>query len=190
MARLVSERPSAAVLTAGGGRALASVRRSGGLLAAVIAAAGVGLIPLWWHWTVVDSGSHGIIAVFTEVGVYPSDICVAVLALPVLARAGALHAASRWIAAGLTALAAAALASARWAIDPTLTCAVAGQLATLGLAWLSLRAVHAPRVAIVAALVGSAVVESGLAAAQFVVQQPLVPPELVVPGSTGAAPVR
>lgn len=194
MARLVSDRSSAAVLSLSGERALVSVRRFGGPLLSLTAAAAVGLIPLWWHLTVVDSGSHGIIAVFTEVGVYPSDVCVAVLALAVLARPAALDAASRWVAAGLTGLAATALVSARWALDPVLTCAVAGQLAVLGLAWLGLRAVHAPRTAIVAGLVGSAVLESVLAAAQFVWQQPLVPPELALPwlpadAAGGGAPV-
>jgi O-Antigen ligase len=194
MASLVSDHFSAGVLTRRGASALAVGRRFGGLLPAITAAAAVGLIPLWWHLTIVDSGTQGIISVFTEVGVYPTDLCVGMLALAVVVRPGALDAASRWVAAGLAGLAAAALVSARWAIDPTLAYAVAGQLAALGLAWLGLRAMHVPRAAIVAALVGSAVVESGLAAAQFVWQQPLVPPELALPwlptdAAGGGAPV-
>jgi hypothetical protein len=198
MAWLVSDRSFAGVLPTRRGRALGFApgfgRRLGGRLPSLAAAAAIGLIPLWWHLTVVDSGTQGIIAVFTEVGVYPTDVFVALLGLAVLARPRALDAASRWIAAGMACLAAAALVSARWAVDPMLTYAVAGQLAVLGLAWLGLRATHAPRVAIVAALVGSAVVESGLATAQFLAQQPLVPPELGLPWlptdpAGGGAPV-
>jgi hypothetical protein len=98
------------------------------------------------------------------------------------------------LALGLTLLAAVALLSARYSPNAVLASGVAGHLALLTLAWLGLHSAKVPRAAVVGALVGAAAVQSGLAAAQFAFQQPLVPSELQLPwlpfdASAGGAPV-
>src|SRR5205807_5525107 len=64
----------------------------------------------------------------------------------------------------------------------------------LTLAWLGVRSFHVSGTILVTVLVASAVVQAGLAAAQFFAQQTLVPSELHLPwlpsdGAQGGAPV-
>src|SRR5205823_13655958 len=132
-------------------------------------------------WDIVESSRTGIIAVFDEVGLYPADICLALLALMAIARPIALGSRSRWLSGSLTLLAAAAALSTQSARDSRLAAGVAGHIALLTLAWLAIRSVGASRSAIVAVLVVSAMLQSVLAVAQFALQQPLVPPELQLP---------
>jgi O-antigen ligase/polysaccharide polymerase Wzy-like membrane protein len=164
------------------------------LAPAALAATAVALIPLWWHIVLVDSGLNGIIAVFREVAIYPSDVCLAGLALIAVCRSRGLDSASRLLALGLTLLSIAALGSAATAPDPALASALAAQLALLTLAWLGIRWLNVPRTLLVATLVASAVIQSTLAAAQFVTQQSLIPVQLGLPWlpsdpTRGGAPV-
>jgi len=154
-------------------------------LASTLAAAAIALIPLWYHVVLVESGVQGIIAVFSEVGVYPSDGCLAVLGLMAIAHPVALDSRSRWLGVGLSLLAAVALLSARQSRDQVLTSGLSGQLAILALAWFGSRSLQVSRTVLVAALVASAVVQSALAAGQFLFQQPLVAPELQLPWLPG-----
>jgi hypothetical protein len=71
---------------------------------------------------------------------------------------------------------------------------VAAQLALLALAWCGVRWLGVSRTVLGASLVASAVLQSGLAAAQFLTQQTLVPSQLGLPwlpsdGSQAGAPV-
>lgn len=160
----------------------------------LLAASAIALIPVWPHLVLVDSGLNGIISVFREVAIYPSDVCLVLLAVLVVVRPVGLDSASRWFALGLTLLAGAALLSAATSHDPALASGVAAQLALLTLAWLGLRSLHVSRELVAAALIASAVLESGLAAAQIVTQRPLVPAQLGLPwlpsdASQAGAPV-
>src|SRR5689334_15732256 len=103
-----------------------SVSRS---LASGLAAAAVGLVPLWFHWVFVGSSRDGIIAVFEEVGLYPADVCLALLALMAIARLRALDTRGRWLAGSLTLLAAAAALSIPSASNARLAAGVAGHIA-------------------------------------------------------------
>src|SRR5438552_12547854 len=154
-------------------------------LASTLAAAAIALIPLWYHVVLVESGVQGIIAVFSEVGVYPSDGCLAVLGLMAIAHPVTLDSRSRWLGVGLSLLGAVALLSARQSRDQVLTSGLSGQLAILALAWFGSRSLQVSRIVLVAALVASAVVQSALAAGQFLFQQPLVAPELQLPWLPG-----
>src|SRR5690348_17227264 len=149
--------------------------------AAALAATAIGLVPLWPHIVLVSADVDGIIAVFREVAIYPSDACLAALALLAAARPAALGSASRWVVFSLAMLAAAALLSAATAPDPALACGLAAQLALLALAWWGVHSLGVSRTVLGATLVASAVLESGLAAAQFVTQQTLVPSQLGLP---------
>jgi hypothetical protein len=160
----------------------------------VLAATAIGLVPLWPHIVLVDSGIDGIISVFREVAVYPSDACLALLVALSVRRPPRLDSASRWLAFGLTLLSGAALLSTAAAPDRALAGGLAAQLALLTLAWLAVRSGHVTRTTLVAALVASAAVQSGLAAAQFITQRTLLPPQLGLPwlpsdGTQGGAPV-
>jgi O-antigen ligase/polysaccharide polymerase Wzy-like membrane protein len=150
-------------------------------LPSALAAAAVGLVPLWIHWDLIESSRSGIIAVFDEVGVYASDVCLGLLALMAVARPVALDSRSRWLVGGLTLLAAAAALSSLSAQNSRLAAGVVGHIALLTLAWLGVRSMGASRSAIVAVLVASAMLQSVLAAAQFALQQPLVPCALHLP---------
>ena len=174
-----------------------------GRWAAVLAALAVAALPLWWHLRLVPAGREGIIAVFGEVGVYPADLCLALLAGLALGqplglahvgrrlaarddRAGqrpalGLDRAGRRLARGLAVLAAVVLSSALVAPRPALAAGLAGHLALLGLGWLAVRASGISRTALVGGLVGSAGLQAGLAVAQFTLQQPLVPAALHLP---------
>jgi hypothetical protein len=164
------------------------------LAAVALTAGAVSLIPIWPHIVLVGSGMDGIISVFREVGIYPSDVCLALLAAGAVARPVALDAEGRRFAVSLTVLSASALLSAATAADPTLACGVAAQLSLLMLAWLGVRSFRVSRTVVVAALITAAVLQAGLAAAQFITQQTLVPPELGLPwlpsdGAQAGAPV-
>jgi hypothetical protein len=156
--------------------------------------AALGLVPFWWHVDLVDPGVQGIIAVFAGVAVYPSDVCLLVLAVLAVRRPPRLTPATRWLVIGFALLAAAALLSGLSALDPFLAAGLAGHLGLLGLAWLGLRTSQVPRIALVGALVASATVQSVLAVGQFIAQQPIVPSVLQLPWlpddvSQGGAPV-
>jgi hypothetical protein len=177
---------------------IATVRRRqrcfGSVVASAAAGATLALLPLWWHVDLVDPGVQGIIAVFAEVGVYPTDACLAALAVLAVARPTPVEGRARCLALGLAVFTAAALASSWTSLDPRLTAGLAAQLALLSLAWLGLRSGKVPRIALVSALVASAMLQSVLAALQFVVQQPVVPPQLQLPwlpanASDSGAPV-
>lgn len=157
-------------------------------------AAAIGLVPLWPHIVLVGTGTDGIISVFREVAVYPSDACLALLAVLAVARPQPLDTASRWVALGLLSLSAAALLSAPLSPDPALTGGLAAQLALLTLAWIGIRLFHVGRTALVVALIASAVLQSSLAVAQFLTQHTLLPTQLGLPwlpsdGAQGGAPV-
>jgi hypothetical protein len=164
------------------------------LAAIVLAASAIGLVPIWPHVVLVESGIDGIISVFREVGIYPSDVCLALLAGLAFTRPVTLDSGSRWLALGFTLLSGAALLNAAKSHDPALAAGLAGQLALLALAWLGVRSLHISRTVLVTVLVASAVVQSCLAAAQFLAQGTLVPPEFDLPwlpsdGTQGGAPV-
>src|SRR5207237_4559193 len=131
-------------------------------LASTLAAAAIALIPLWYHVVLVESGVQGIIAVFSEVGVYPSDGCLAVLGLMAIAHPVTLDSRSRWLGVGLSLLAAVALLSARQSRDQVLTSGLSRQLAILALAWIGSRSLHGCRTVVFAPLVPSSVVEPAL----------------------------
>src|SRR6266568_3988634 len=80
-------------------------------LPSAIASAAVGLAPLWWHLDLVDPAIDNITAVFGEVAVYPSDVCLAALAVLAITRPASLGGQVRWLAYGLTVLAGVALLS-------------------------------------------------------------------------------
>ena len=151
------------------------------MAATTLAAAAIGLIPVWPHLVLVSSGIDGIIAVFREVAIYPSDVCLALLAAVAVAHPRPLDSATRGMALGLTLLSGAALLSAATSSDPALASGMAAQLALLALAWSGVRSLHVSQTLVVATLITSAVLESGLAAAQFIGQQTFVPPELGLP---------
>src|SRR5919204_121525 len=65
-------------------------------LATALAGAAIGLAPIWRHVDIVDPGIHNIIAVFREVGLYPTDVCLTGLAVVAIARPIALDARARW----------------------------------------------------------------------------------------------
>jgi hypothetical protein len=163
-------------------------------LPTVLAAAAVGLAPAWWHLDLVDPGIDNITAVFGEVAIYPSDVCLAALAVLAIARPAPLRHQARWLAYGLTLLACVALFSALPSTDPTLGAALAGHLGLLALAWLGVYAGRVSCTAVVVALVVPAVAQSLLGVAQFGLQQPLVPSALHLPWlpsdvSEGGTPV-
>jgi hypothetical protein len=149
--------------------------------AKLAAASAVAFIPLWWHVAVVNRGVSGIIAVFSEVGVYPSDVCLAVLALVAIGYRGSMSAAWRWLGIGLASLVLAVVVSAREALDARLAAGLAVHLGILTLAYLGVRGGNVSRTTLAAALVGSATVQAVLAAGQFVIQQPLIPALLHLP---------
>lgn len=154
---------------------------SGALLAPAAVAGAIGLVPVWSHVTLVGSGLKGIIAVFDEVAVYPSDICLGVLAVVAIIRPIRLNASTRWLTLAGTLLAIVATLSARSALNPSLAGGVAAQLAILMLAWLGLQSARLPRTLLVSALVAASIIESALAVGQFALQQPLIPSELPLP---------
>ena len=163
-------------------------------LATVLAGAAIGLAPIWWHVDIVDPGIDNIIAVFREVGVYPTDACLTGLAAVAIARPAALDGGTRWIAAGLALLAVVALVSSLPSLDPILGAALAFHLALLALAWLGVRAGHVSRRGLVVALVASAAIQSLVAFGQFTLQATLVPTGLGLPWlptdvSEGGTPV-
>jgi O-antigen ligase/polysaccharide polymerase Wzy-like membrane protein len=130
---------------------------------------------------VVDPGIDNIIAVFREVAVYPTDVCLVGLAAVAIARPVALDVPARWMTVGLALLAGVALVSSLPSREPILGAALAGHVALLALAWLGVRSGHVSRRALVVALVASAAVQSVVALGQFTLQQTLVPPELRLP---------
>ncbi len=146
----------------------------------LVAGLALALVPLWWHVDLVSRGGDGLIAVFTEVGIYPTDVCLAWLAIFGFGRLAAVDR-SRWLVVGSAVLIVGALASARGSRDPLLAIGLAGHLLLLSLACAGVEAAHVPRAALALALVGSAVVQSLLATAQFALQQPLVPAFLHLP---------
>jgi hypothetical protein len=163
-------------------------------LATALAGAAIGLAPVWWHVDVVDPGIDNIIAVFREVAVYPTDVCLAGLAVIAIVKPVPLDARTRWIAVGLVLLASVALVSSLPSREPILGAAVAGHLALLALAWLGVRSGQVSRRGLVVALVASAAVQSLVAFGQFTLQQTVVPPELRLPWlpsdvSEGGTPV-
>ena len=163
-------------------------------LATALAGAAIGLAPFWWHVDIVDPGIDNIIAVFREIAIYPTDVCLTGLAAVAIARPVALDPPSRWIAAGLALLAGVALVSSLPSRQPILAAAVAGHLALLALAWLGVRSGQVSRRALILVLVASAAIQSVVAFGQFTLQQTLVPPELRLPWlpsqvSAGGTPV-
>lgn len=159
-----------------------------------IASAAVGLAPVWWHLDFVDPRIGNITAVFGEVAVYPSDVCLAALSVLAMRQPAPLDGRVRWLAYGLTLLAAVALLSTVASLNPTLGAGMAGHLALLVLAWLGLRSGKLSRTGLVGALVASAVVQAVLAVGQFTFQQTLVQGVLHLPwlpsdASEGGAPV-
>ena len=129
----------------------------------------------------VDPGIDNIIAVFREVAVYPTDVCLVGLAAVAIARPVALDVPARWMTVGLALLAGVALVSSLPSREPILCAALAGHVALLALAWLGVRSGHVSRRALVVALVASAALQSVVALGQFTLQQTLVPPELRLP---------
>src|SRR5438105_13578901 len=124
------------------------VRRMAALLSvfgAIAAAGAIALVPLWWHLRLVDPGIDGIIAVFAEVAIYPSDVCLLALAAIAVVRPRALTREHRLIVAGLTLLAAATLLSAFKALDPVRADGLAAHLALLSLAWVGVRSARVSR---------------------------------------------
>jgi hypothetical protein len=163
-------------------------------LATALTGAAIGLAPIWRHVHVVDPHIDNITSVFREVGVYPTDVCLAGLAAIAIVRPVALEVRARQVAVGLAVLAGAALVSSLASLDRTLGAALAGHLALLTLAWLGVRSGQVSRRALVIALVASAAIQSILACGQFVLQQTLVPPQLNLPWlpsdvSRGGTPV-
>jgi hypothetical protein len=155
-------------------------RSVGASAAGVAAAASVALLPLWWHVTFVDPHIDNITAVFSTLAIYPSDACL------LLVAAGLLGSRITWQPAVVALLLpAAALLSVAVALERQLAVSVGLHLALLGAAWLALRLRRVPATWIVAALVGAASVQSLLAVAQFVAQQPLVPGWLGLPWLPG-----
>lgn len=150
-------------------------------LPTVLAGAALALLPAWWHIDLVDPGLHGIIAVFGEVAVYPSDVCLAALAIAALSDSVPLGGPRRWLAFGLTLLAVAALASSLRALDPLLAAGVAAHLALLTLAWIALSSGGVSRTVLAGSLVAAATLQAILAVAQFIFQQPVIPPVLHLP---------
>jgi hypothetical protein len=163
-------------------------------LPTVIASAAVGLAPVWWHLDFVDPRIGNITAVFGEVAIYPSDVCLVALGILAVRQPAPVGDRVRWLAYGLTLLAAVALLSTVSSLDPILGAGLAGHLALLVLAWLGVRSTNVSRSVLVRVLVASAVVQSFLAVAQFTLQQPLIPAVLHLPwlpsnASEGGAPV-
>ncbi len=163
-------------------------------LATALAGAAIGLAPLWWHVDVVNPGVDNIIAVFREVAVYPTDVCLTGLAVIGILRPAPLDVRTRWIATGLVLLASVALIGGLRSREPILSAALAGHLALLALAWLGVRSGKVSRRALVLALVAAAAVQSLLAVGQVTLQQTLVPSELRLPwlpsdASEGGTPV-
>jgi len=157
--------------------ARASIERRAPAVTTLGAAAAVVLIPVWWHLTLVDPHIENVTAVFSTVGVYPSDVCLLIVA------AGALRGSNRLGRAML--LPAAALLSVAVAIDRLLAASVALHLVLLTAAGLAIRVRGASSTWITSALVTAAALESVLAVAQFVTQQPLVPAWLGLPWLPG-----
>src|SRR5438445_132563 len=104
-----------------------------GVVGAAATAGAVALVPLWWHLKLVDPGIDGIIAVFAEVAIYPSDVCLLALAAIAVVRPLALTREHRLLVAGLTLLAAATLLSAFKALDPVRADGLAASLCRAGI---------------------------------------------------------
>src|ERR671934_1197593 len=140
-------------------------------LATALAGAAIGLAPVWWHVDVVDPGIDNIIAVFREVAIYPTDVCLAGLAVIAIVKPVPLDVRTRWIAVGLVLLASVALVSSLPSREPILGAALAGHLALLALAWLGVRSGQVSRRALILVLVASAAIQSVVAFGQFTLQQ-------------------
>jgi O-antigen ligase/polysaccharide polymerase Wzy-like membrane protein len=151
-----------------------------------VAAAALALVPFWWHIPLVaPDGPTDVTAVFDTVAVYPSDVCLGVLALGglglLVARRQRRAWPLTWVAVGLAGLAVAALLSALAASVPVLAAGLAGHLALLGLAWMAVAITPISARWLAVGAVASGCVQAALAIAQFANQRPLVPPRLGLP---------
>jgi O-Antigen ligase len=156
-----------------------------------IAAAAVALAPVWWHFSILEpEGVLDVTAVFGTLAVYPSDICLALLALGGLLLLIARRPRPGWslrpMAVGIVALPLAALLSIGAASDPVLAAGLAAHLALLGLAWFAVGVAPVSPTWLALGLVWSGCLQAGLAIAQFVSQQPVVPDALGLPWLPGA----
>jgi O-antigen ligase len=151
-----------------------------------IAAAALALTPVWWHLSLVEPDDPSdVTAVFATVGIYPSDVCLALLALGGLAlligRAHRRTWSLRPMALGMVALPVAALLSVLAASDQILAAGLAGHLALLGLAWFAVAVAPVSAAWLALGVVCSACLQAGLAVVQFATQQPVVPASLGLP---------
>lgn len=155
-----------------------------------VAAAALALAPFWWHLSFVEPDDPSdVTAVFDTVAVYPSDVCLALLALGGLAVLLARHRRRGWplraTAVGVAALPVAALLSVQAASEPVLAAGLAGHLALLGLAWMAVAVTPVSTRWLALGAVASGCLQAALAIAQFVSQRPLVPARLALPWLPG-----
>jgi hypothetical protein len=151
-----------------------------------IAAAALALTPVWWHLSLVEPDDPSdVTAVFATVGIYPSDVCLALLALGGLVLIVTRRRRPGWplrpLALGIVALPIAALLSVLAASDQILAAGLAGHLALLGLAWFGVGLAPVSAGWLALGVVCSACVQAGLAIIQFATQQPVVPESLALP---------
>jgi O-Antigen ligase len=151
-----------------------------------IAAAALALTPVWWHLSLVEPDDPSdVTAVFATVGIYPSDVCLALLALGglvlIVTRRPRPGWALRPVALGIVALPIAALVSVLAASDQILAAGLAGHLALLGLAWFAVGLAPVSAGWLALGVVCSACLQAGLAIVQFATQQPVVPVSLGLP---------
>ena len=151
-----------------------------------IAAAALALAPIWWHLALVEPDDPtDVTAVFATVGIYPSDVCLVLLVVGGLFLLVARRPRPAWrlrpLALGIAVLPVAALLSVLAASDQILAAGLAGHLALLGLAWFAVAVAPVSGTWLALGLVCSGCVQAGLALAQFVTQQPVVPESLGLP---------
>jgi O-antigen ligase len=157
-----------------------------------IAAAALALVPFWWHLSFVEPDDPtDVTAVFATVALYPSDVCLVLLALGGLiffavARRRPGEWALRPVALGVVALPMAALLSSLAASEPVLSAGLAGHLALLGLAWFAVGVAPVSTGWLALGVVCSACLQAALAVGQFATQQPLIPDALGLPWLPGA----
>ena len=151
-----------------------------------IAAAALALAPVWWHLSLVEPDDPSdVTAVFATVGIYPSDVCLVLLALGGLLLIVTRRPRPGWplrpVALGIAALPVAALVSVLAASDQILAAGMAGHLALLGLAWFAVAVAPVSARWLALGIVCSGCLQASLAIAQFATQQPVVPVSLGLP---------
>jgi hypothetical protein len=156
-----------------------------------IAAAALALAPVWWHVSLIEpEGLTDVTAVFGTIGIYPSDVCLLLLAVGGLVVLVGRGQSRSWplrpMAVGIVALPVAALLSVLAATDQILAAGLAGHLALLGLAWFAVAIAPVSAGWLALGVVCSGCVEAALALAQFARQQPLVPDSLGLPWLPGS----